>query len=373
MSDYNYGVKMTPAICTQCGASVEVDPKQEAAVCKFCNTPFIVSKAISNYNVQHATVEHVDSINIVKTGAVQSALNFADKQITRRAEEKKRKEEEKKRIEEEERLQREKTMAFLKKYWWALAALLGVLILLIAISGMNESKDSASKIRVGFSSSELVGRNYQEVVSILQIVGFTNVETEVLDDLILGWLKEDGEVEKVEIEGTTTFSDDSKFETSAKIVVVYHTFPDTEQASTTTTEGQALVTDESSATPTAIEESESEEVIAEESVYEFAYKKAGPEYTLYYLIDTDEKVVRYFSTNDTGVLVGTYTGDLIEGIDILYTGGNMHEQIQFENASDDSSIILTDPAGFEWTFSKTSVSEAEEILNQDGYQDITSY
>jgi DNA-directed RNA polymerase subunit RPC12/RpoP len=37
---------MTPAICTQCGASVEVDPKQEAAVCKYCKTPYIVEKVI---------------------------------------------------------------------------------------------------------------------------------------------------------------------------------------------------------------------------------------------------------------------------------------------------------------------------------------
>lgn len=366
MSDNNYGVQMTPAICTQCGASVEVDPKQEVAVCKSCNTPFIISKAISNYNVQHATVEHVDSINIVKTSAVHAALNFADKQITRRAEEKKRKE-------EEERLQREENDVFLKKYWWAFASIFIVSILLFSLIGMNESKKSDGKISVGVSSSELVGRNYEEVVSTLQNAGFTNIETEVLDDLIFGWLTEDGEVENVEIEGSTTFSSDSRFETSAKIVVVYHTFPDTEQTSNTTTGDQALVTDESSTTPTSIEESKNEVVIATESVYEFAYKKTGPQYTLYYLIDTDEKVVRYFSTNDTGVLVGIYSGELNDEIDILYTGGNMHEQIRFENAGDDSSIVVTGSDGFDWTYSKTNVSEAEEILNQDGYHDITSY
>lgn len=367
MSDYSYGVQMTPAICTQCGASVEVDPKQEAAVCKSCNTPFIVSKAISNYNVQHATVEHVDSINIVKTGAVQAAFNFTDKQITRKAEEKKRKE-------EEERIQSEKNMALLKKYWWAIAALVVAFIIIIAIGINSESKDSAGKISVGVSSSELAGKNYEEVVSTLQKAGFTSIETEVLDDLITGWLKEDGEVEEVKIDGKTSFSSDSKFDDDAKIIVVYHTFPESAETSPTTTEGQAVVTDESTAAPTTIAESESEATIAPEaSVYEFAYKKAGPEYTLYYLIDTDEKIVRYFSTNDNGVLVGTYTGDLDEGIDILYTGGDMHEQIQFENANDDSSVILTTPDGFEWTYLKTDVSEAEEILNQDGYHDITSY
>ncbi|MBP3803964.1 MAG: zinc ribbon domain-containing protein [Oribacterium sp.] len=40
-----------PAKCTCCGATLEVDSRQEAAVCRFCNTPFIVEKAINNYNV----------------------------------------------------------------------------------------------------------------------------------------------------------------------------------------------------------------------------------------------------------------------------------------------------------------------------------
>ena len=50
MSDEKKDIQMTTAICTQCGASVEVDPKQEAAVCKYCGTPFIIEKAINKYN-----------------------------------------------------------------------------------------------------------------------------------------------------------------------------------------------------------------------------------------------------------------------------------------------------------------------------------
>ena len=43
-------VKLVAAVCTQCGAQLKVDPNAEAAVCKYCNTPFIVEKAINNYN-----------------------------------------------------------------------------------------------------------------------------------------------------------------------------------------------------------------------------------------------------------------------------------------------------------------------------------
>lgn len=38
------------ALCTQCGANLQVDSNKEAAVCPFCNTAYIVEKAITNYN-----------------------------------------------------------------------------------------------------------------------------------------------------------------------------------------------------------------------------------------------------------------------------------------------------------------------------------
>lgn len=211
------GTNLTPAICTQCGAKIEVDPRQEAAVCKFCGTPFIVEKAIIDYNIQNMSVKHVDSIHIVQTNPLDSILKFADKQISRRAEEKRR-------VEEEARVQREKTDAFLKKYWWAIAALFIGSFMFLSLGAANESKNSAGKIMIGYSSSDLVGENYEEVVSNLEKAGFINVETKAIGDLITGWVTKDGEVEKVEIEGTTSFSSDSKFLPSDKIVVHYHTF-----------------------------------------------------------------------------------------------------------------------------------------------------
>ena len=74
-------VKLVPAICTQCGATLEVDPTQEAAVCKHCNTPFIIEKAINNYNVKYANIEHADNVNVDLTGSVKEVLDFAGKQL----------------------------------------------------------------------------------------------------------------------------------------------------------------------------------------------------------------------------------------------------------------------------------------------------
>lgn len=39
------------AKCPNCGGFLAVDSSKDAAVCQFCNTPFIVEKAVNNYNV----------------------------------------------------------------------------------------------------------------------------------------------------------------------------------------------------------------------------------------------------------------------------------------------------------------------------------
>ena len=74
--------RLVPAVCTQCGGQLEVDPTQEAAVCKYCGTPFIVEKAIQNYSIQHATIEHVDTVNIQQKGAAESFFGFLGAQMS---------------------------------------------------------------------------------------------------------------------------------------------------------------------------------------------------------------------------------------------------------------------------------------------------
>lgn len=79
---------LVPAICTQCGARLEVDPNCEAAICKYCNTPFITEKAINNYNTTyvtnighlHADVVHIndDSSRDSKVKSGETFLKFND-------------------------------------------------------------------------------------------------------------------------------------------------------------------------------------------------------------------------------------------------------------------------------------------------------
>lgn len=43
--------KIVPAKCTNCGAPLEVNPKESAAICPYCKSAYIVDQAIKEYNV----------------------------------------------------------------------------------------------------------------------------------------------------------------------------------------------------------------------------------------------------------------------------------------------------------------------------------
>ena len=70
---------LVPAICTQCGAKIEVDNTKEAGICEYCGTAFITEKAINNYvvtnniNVQNASIS-VSGVNI--ENLLQRAYEF---------------------------------------------------------------------------------------------------------------------------------------------------------------------------------------------------------------------------------------------------------------------------------------------------------
>ena len=80
------------------------------------------------------------------------------------------------------------------------------------------------KIPVGTSLEDMKGKNYQSVVAALKYRGYTNVRAEAIADLVTGWVIGDGEVEKITIDGTTNFDEQSLFAPNVEIVVFYHAF-----------------------------------------------------------------------------------------------------------------------------------------------------
>lgn len=98
-------------------------------------------------------------------------------------------------------------------------------IIALFILSACSSKIDPNSLKIERSSDDIVGDNYQTIITELEDLGFSNIETKILDDLIFGWLKKDGEIEQIEINGENEFSSDSVFPKDSKIIITYHTFP----------------------------------------------------------------------------------------------------------------------------------------------------
>lgn len=77
------------------------------------------------------------------------------------------------------------------------------------------------EVAVSASSSDYKYENYQDVQKSLEDAGFTNIATEILYDIVLGWTEE-GEVKSVSIDGRTDYEKGEVFNLDAPIVITYH-------------------------------------------------------------------------------------------------------------------------------------------------------
>ena len=89
---------------------------------------------------------------------------------------------------------------------------------------VTEPQPGEDQIRITVTSKSLKGENYQEVLAVLQEMGFTNVVSSPLDDLKKGWLHDEGDVKEVTIAGTAKFSVGDIFDTDSEVVIFYHSF-----------------------------------------------------------------------------------------------------------------------------------------------------
>lgn len=77
---------LVPATCTQCGATLTLDPAQRtAAVCPFCGTPFVVEQAVAYYTSQTSvgTVEHVEHLHVNDERSREARLQSAEDSLVK--------------------------------------------------------------------------------------------------------------------------------------------------------------------------------------------------------------------------------------------------------------------------------------------------
>ena len=80
------------------------------------------------------------------------------------------------------------------------------------------------EITLPFTERSLHSMNYIEAGDCLQKLGFTEIYEKPIRDLVTGWIKKDGAVEKVTIGSVYPFKKNSVFSYDVEITIEYHTF-----------------------------------------------------------------------------------------------------------------------------------------------------
>ena len=68
---------LVSAKCTQCGGNVEVDNIKDTAVCPYCNTKFVIEKAINNYSTYTTNINHYTGTVIMNNSLADDIYNRA--------------------------------------------------------------------------------------------------------------------------------------------------------------------------------------------------------------------------------------------------------------------------------------------------------
>ena len=74
-------------------------------------------------------------------------------------------------------------------------------------------------------SGSMEGKNYLDVKRLFEQAGFTNIQFEEIDDLIVGWLHDEGDVKDVSVGGDTDYSFYQWYPVDTLIIIRYHVFP----------------------------------------------------------------------------------------------------------------------------------------------------
>ena len=77
---------LVAAKCLECGGELQIDNAQDAAVCPYCGTPFVVEKAINYYTTQHVTnigsIAHAD-IHVNEDSGLEAKVKNAEAYLTK--------------------------------------------------------------------------------------------------------------------------------------------------------------------------------------------------------------------------------------------------------------------------------------------------
>lgn len=240
-----------------------------------------------------------------------------------------------------------------------------------AFSGeaVTVSKD-LDKITMLLSANEYKYKNYQDIISDLNKLGFTNIKTEVVYDIYFGILVSEGESDKITIDGISDFEKGDAFSKDAEIVVTFHLSYTEDPAYTgTATNGTTNTQSTTTESKSLFYSTNDKDTAKDGDTGVFSYKSSGGQYSIYYIIDFDESYVYRFiegNGDETCDRLKIDSGDLNNGVTVTYHDGDdvWSNYLHFKKQLIPYDLILLDNFGFETEFEGTNLNDALRIKDK---------
>lgn len=183
--------------CPNCDATLEVNPDTKYCECEYCHRKIFIDDEVERVDVKVQSI-FTDEAELKKQ-------EVRDKISERKAEEKRRND---------------------KILLIVLAGLMAFNLLWFLAWDISDYFKYRDKISMPEKSKYYLGRNYETVQAELEDLGFEEFELRTIDDLVIGFLSKEGDVESVSIAGIKNFEKGDLFKKTDKVVITYHVFPD---------------------------------------------------------------------------------------------------------------------------------------------------
>lgn len=217
-----------------------------------------------------------------------------------------------------------------------------------------------NEIMMPAKASDYKFQNYQDVEKSLRELGFSNISTKILYDIHFG-ITEEGETEKVSIDGKSDFNRGDIFSKDAKIVITYHMNEedDPNKVQEEEKEDEKNETDSYSVNYSTNDSS----TVKNGNAGVYSYVMKGNSYDSYYIIDFDEGYVYWFTDgngSDSCDKVKIESGDLNDKVIITYHDGDdvWSYGLHFKYKEQPATLIMQDNDGFEYKYTTTDLSKA---------------
>ncbi|MCR5210647.1 MAG: hypothetical protein K6C99_10585 [Lachnospiraceae bacterium] len=100
-----------------------------------------------------------------------------------------------------------------------------LILLMVSVAGLT-LLSGCGRISPGMSSANMESRNCDNIATLLEKQGFTNISTEALQRSKADYTLVNGQIDSVIIDGTEDFEADDKFKSNAPIIITYINRPD---------------------------------------------------------------------------------------------------------------------------------------------------